>query len=174
MSDISAPPDANPLGSLQHVGGRIGQGWAMARRCQNTHAFATADVVILAVVMLVATAAILPTFDQPSPEAKWSETTAALQHVRAQIQRYRLDHEGRTPDLASFSEQLTLYTDLGGACSPVPTSRYSHGPYLTRIPRNPWRGANDVAGPATDSAAWHYDQGNGRFTANLPFDSPTP
>jgi hypothetical protein len=66
----------------------------------------------------------------------------ALEVVRRKIELYRLQHNGKNPDLKKYPawEQLTSKTNVDGTVSP--TGEY--GPYLFQPPVNPANGSSDV------------------------------
>ena len=66
----------------------------------------------------------------------------ALEVVRRKIELYRLQHNGKNPDLKKYPawEQLTSKTDVNGTVNPGG----EYGPYLFQPPVNPANGSSDV------------------------------
>jgi hypothetical protein len=103
-----------------------------------------------------------------------------LQTVRSQIELYKVQHLEKTPELdengrpdtANFAFRLTGRTDQDGRLSPAGAL----GPYLQRIPANPFTDeavARKVAfgqGPPPGDGAmgWWFDTASGTFYANDP------
>jgi hypothetical protein len=93
-----------------------------------------------------------------------------LDMLRSQITMYRLDHAGMPP---SVLEQLTLATDAQGRVHVAPDSVC--GPYLERIPANPFNRSAATATPLTSpprqtvgQAGWLYDPVMGEVWLNHP------
>ena len=127
-------------------------------------------VVILAILAMIAMAG----YGSASEDAKESALTANLQIMREVLQRYRVEHHGRGPeldengntDLANALDRLMSKTQRSGkidANGPL-------GPYLRRVPTNPYNERNDIrmdgAAPGANTAGWHYNSSTQRFSAD--------
>lgn len=69
------------------------------------------------------------------------------------VELYSAEHNGDFPALATFSDQLTLYSDIDGNTNATKTAVYMYGPYIRAIPvqkAGPQRGSRDCHGHAGD------------------------
>ena len=97
--------------------------------------FSYVEVVIVAIVLGIAGKVITPQFTEASnEESKVSELVDGLQTMRVQIDLYRVQHEENLPPADSFRSFETAMTTTVGRC----------GPYVKRIPRNPYNGLKTV------------------------------
>jgi type II secretory pathway pseudopilin PulG len=106
-----------------------------------------------------------------TPAGKQELFESAVQTVASQIQLYRLQHQDRVPDFARYPqwEQLLKKTDDSGTISP----RGRFGPYLQKLPVNPYNGFSAAetvdqdppAGfkPRGGSVGWVVSSENGRI-----------
>lgn len=119
-----------------------------------------AGVMIIAAVLGVVAMRVVPQFTEASPESKISELIDGLQEMRAQLDLYRAQHEGCLPDVGSFAGFQTAMTTRIG--------RY--GPYIKKIPANPFNNLNTVrldGEPAgAGIAGWRLDIETGSFQAD--------
>jgi prepilin-type N-terminal cleavage/methylation domain-containing protein len=143
--------------------------------CQCRRGFTLIEVMIVAIIITVMAATILPQFSSSARDAKWSSLKFNLRSVRSQLERYKENHQGVYPPAASSGDlvgQLTNKTDstaalnASGAC----------GPYLEGgLPANPFNDSASVAiirGDTPPSAAtgssdgWQYNPARGWFYPN--------
>ena len=59
-----------------------------------------------------------------------------MQTLRSQISLYKLQHHDTTPVLATFWDQLTLYSDDTGGTAAAKDATHIYGPYVQTIPAN--------------------------------------
>ena len=114
-------------------------------------------------------------------ETRLSSVWANLKCFRSLLQLYRAQHADQWPQ--DFA-QLTNFTDVTGTISAVYSAKHRFGPYLMRVPRNPWtenngieivRGAETVYKPAPDmSRGWWYNRDTGEIRVHLPDWVVTP
>jgi len=105
-----------------------------------------------------------------------SSTMTNLMTVRSQLALYKAQHDEHLPDL--FEMQMTRYTDVDGNTSHTRSRRYKFGPYLMRVPENPYTGVPWVttvadAGTGYTAAAdmtfgWWYNSATGEFRCHVP------
>lgn len=115
----------------------------------------------MAIVLGIAGRMIAPQLSEASNEQlKVSKLAEGLELMRAQLDLYRVEHNGAIPptdSFASFEEAMT--TKIG-----------EHGPYINQIPRNPYNGHRKIrfdgvtAGAGT--AGWRFDTKTGSFQAD--------
>lgn len=118
------------------------------------------EIITITVVLGIFGMRVVPQVAQASPESKICELIDGLEQMRAQLDLYRAQHGGRFPDDSSlevFESSLTMRI-----------GRY--GPYVSRIPVNPFNNLNTVrfdSEPAGAGAAgWRFDTQDGLFQAD--------
>jgi len=118
------------------------------------------EVVIIAVVLGVVAVRVVPKFTEASAESKICNLIDGLQEMRAQLDLYRAQHGECLGDFDSFASfQTAMTTEVG---------RY--GPYVKKIPSNPFNNLNTVrfdGEPAgAGIAGWRLDTDSGLFQAD--------
>jgi len=115
-------------------------------------AFTLVEILIVVVILAILGAIVIPQFSDASSDAKASALVTNLRTIRAQLELYKLQHNGSYPtDATTFSDQMTLKTTAAGS-----TTSGTLGPYLLTVPTNPYTSTitiNAVDGTAT---AWYY------------------
>jgi len=119
------------------------------------------ELLIIAVVLGVAARTIAPQFTEASnEEARVSELVDGLEAMRAQLDLYRVQHEDCLPPTDSFTSFEAAMTTKAG----------QYGPYVKKIPTNPFNGLNTVrfdGEPAgAGKAGWRLDTETGLFQAD--------
>lgn len=129
-------------------------------------AFTLVELLIVVIILGILAAVVIPQFTDASTDARLSSLQTNLQTIRGQIELYKLQHNGTYPEVLKFVDQMTKKTDAAGVVSA--TGQF--GPYLQRIPTNPFTvggTGNDVTNTAAAAnKAWFYDEVTGEFKAN--------
>jgi general secretion pathway protein G len=129
-------------------------------------AFTLVELLIVVIILGILAAVVIPQFSDASTDARLSSLMTNLQTIRGQIDLYRLQHNGAYPGQTTFADQMTKKTDVDGAVN----ANGKYGPYLQRIPNNPFTvggTGNDVTNtPAAANKAWYYNATTGEFKAN--------
>jgi len=120
------------------------------------------EILIVVVILGILAAIVIPQFSQASTEAKINSLMSNLQSMRSQIELYKVQHNDNPPKQGSFETQMTGKTDINGNAADE-DSTTTFGPYLQRIPNNPFTGKNTVGD--TTSADWVYDEATGQISA---------
>jgi len=127
---------------------------------KNTH-FSYVEVIVVAIVLGIAGRIIAPQLTEASnEEAKVSELLDGLEVIRTQLDLYRVQHKDTFPPTDSFASFETAMTTKIG----------QHGPYVKKIPMNPFNGLKTVrfdgelAGAS--EAGWRLDTKTGLFQAD--------
>jgi len=124
--------------------------------------FTLVEILIVVIILGILAAIVVPQFTEASSDAKLSNLTTNLQSIRAQLELYRLHHNGVYP--TDLTNQLTQKTDSDGTLN----ASGAYGPYLQQFPANPF--IDDAAAAVlTDGAAgsgWGYTAASGVFVAN--------
>jgi general secretion pathway protein G len=144
-----------------------------AYRTRNS-GFTLVEILIVVIILGILAAIVIPQFTNASQDARRSSLQSTVQTLRSQISLYKLQHQDVTPPLASFWDQLTLYTDDQGNTNAAKTPVFQFGPYVQTIPANTMvPSANStvvaatVGAPATDAGAtaYFYEASSGKVWA---------
>lgn len=158
----------------------IGEG-SMTRK-----AFTLYEVVIVVVLLGILAAIIVPTLQGHTTSARESAVKNCLMTMRTQIQLYKMEHNGVPPGYANgnpvgelFLEyQLIATTTETGAISTskIPSATYPYGPYIKRLPENPFNNLKNIAyvdlatsfADSVDgtSSGWLYKKETAEFVVN--------
>lgn len=134
---------------------------------RSRQAFTLVEVLIVVIVLGILAAIVVPQFTDASTDAKVSSLTTNLQIIRGQIELYELQHNDTLPALATFSNQMTLFSKADGTTHATDRANYPLGPYLQAIPNNPYTNTNDVTADARAATkAWYYNAATGEFRDN--------
>ena len=100
-------------------------------------------------------AIVIPTFQGNVATAKESASKTNLMTMRTQLELYKLQHNGVPPGyvngagapIATVPLQLIGTTTVTGQASPntVPSAPFLYGPYLKKIPQNPFNKLSTIA-----------------------------
>ena len=134
----------------------------MLQAMRRARAFTLVEVLIVVIVLGILAAIVVPQFSTAADDANLSALTTNLQTIRAQIELYKIQHNGSYPALATFVAQMTAGTAVDG------TAGTDFGPYLMSIPPNPYSGVNTVTNTGTPASTlgWYYVETTGEFRAN--------
>lgn len=124
--------------------------------------FTLVEILIVVIILGILAAIVVPQFTEASSDAKLSNLTTNLQSIRAQLELYRLHHNGAYP--TSITDGLTKKTKSDGTVD----ASGAYGPYMQQFPANPF--IDDAAAAVlTDGVAgsgWDYTAASGVFLAN--------
>ena len=109
---------------------------------QAKRGFTLVEILIVVVILGILAAIVIPQFTQASTEAKQNSLCSDLQTLRSQIELYKVQHNDVAPTLANFADQMVYCTNSLGAVtggkSKVRSAAANLGPYLERVPENPF------------------------------------
>jgi general secretion pathway protein G len=136
---------------------------------QAKRGFTLVEILIVVVILGILAAIVIPQFTQASTEAKTNSLCSDLQTLRSQIELFKVQHNDTPPALATFANQMVYCTDIAGATAdPVSKVRagvYQYGPYLERVPENPFNNSSTLAAAAADGVGWAYTAATGEIRA---------
>ncbi len=137
-------------------------------------AFTLVEILIVVVLLAILAVIVLPSLSKGTTMAKESALASEIGMLRRFILVYASQHlevapgypggnASATPVGDTFRDQAMLSSNASGQTAAVGTSGFPYGPYLSRIPDNPFNGkdtiemlANGQAFPAAadDSHGW--------------------
>jgi prepilin-type N-terminal cleavage/methylation domain-containing protein len=149
-------------------------------------AFSLVEIILVVTILGILAAIVLPSFQNHVTSAKESAVKGNLLTIRSQLEVYKLQHSGVPPGYvdgagaptATFVLQLTATSTATGAVSTstAPVDPYLYGPYLKKIPENPYNGLSTIAyvSEGTDfssaadgtSSGWLYKKETSEFKVN--------
>lgn len=134
--------------------------------------FTLVEILIVVVILGILAAIVVPQFTQASTEAKLNSLCSNLQTLRSQIELYKVQHNDVAPTLALFEGQMVYTTDIVGTVngtSKARTAVFEFGPYLERVPEQPFTNENTVVGAqgAAGADGWVYTEATGEIYAHL-------
>ena len=148
------------------------------------HGFTLVEILIVVVILGILAAIVIPQFTQASTEAKTNSLCSDLQTLRSQIELYKVQHNDIAPAALTFIAQMTETSDIDGNTSgnKVRTPVFCYGPYLERVPINPFNDVTDAvetnqgkidttATVGDDVGSWEYDATSGEIWADDSFDA---
>ena len=149
-------------------------------------AFTLIEVILVVTILGILAAFVFPTLQGHTAKARESAAKSSLSTMRTQIELYKMQHKGTTPGyvsgagapVAAVPLQFTGTTTVTGIPSPstIPTDPFLFGPYLKKLPENPFNGLSNIAyvnqattfADATDgtSSGWLYKKETSEFRLN--------
>ena len=138
---------------------------------QAKRGFTLVEILIVVVILGILAAIIIPQFTQASTEARLTSLMSDLQTLRSQIELYKVQHNDTPPAAGTFADQMVYCSDIAGAvASPASKQRdatHQFGPYLERVPENPFNGLDTLgaAGTTDNSVGWGYNATTGEIHA---------
>ena len=138
------------------------------------HRLPTAYRLIPLAILTVLPGVTAPIPNPPIPRgaggAAESGAVSDLSILRSAVELYAAEHDGAFPALATFANQLTLYSDAAGNTNATKTAVFMYGPYLRAIPAQkagPQKGNTTATGTqGTAGAGWWYTETTGDVRIN--------
>lgn len=144
-------------------------------RSKSRRAFSLVELVIVIVIIGVIAAIAVPRISRGAKGAADAAMLANLAVLRSGLDLYAAEHAGDYPTVAKFSEQMTTYTNEGGADVATKDATHIFGPYLKAVPGLPLVGTGTTGGKKGDSGVaaadaagigWLYTATSGVIVAN--------
>ena len=163
-----------------------------ARRTARPNAFTLVEVLAVVLILGILAALVVPSFSNATDMARVSTLQEELRFMRSQTVGYISEHYGvapgypggissATPTEATFIAQMTTHSTAHGATSATANPLFPFGPYLRRMPTNPFNGENGVLVIANggaiptdgdDSTGWIYKPQTNQFLSNAAGTDP--
>ena len=137
-----------------------------AARRRSARAFTLVEILVVVVILGILAGIVLPQFTSATQDSKESALQQNMFRMRQQVELYRQQHNGSYPTLANFIDQMTLASDQEGNTAAIGTAGYPLGPYLQKMPRNPFTDTVPIGDGAVGSSAWYYDESTGHIAPN--------
>jgi len=142
----------------------------------KARAFTLIEILVVVVLLGILAAVVIPSAAKSTTPAKDSALASELQLLRRVILIYKSQHLevgpgypngniAQAPTEQAFIDQATMASNTNGQTAPAGTAGFNRGPYISKIPVNPFNGKNTVemladgqAFPANadDSHGWIY------------------
>jgi len=136
---------------------------------KHNSGFSLVEIIIVVVILAIIAVIVVPQFSNSSTQVKTSALSTDLRKIRTQIELYKFHHNEMLPadngeTNVEFEQRMTNQTDADG------NAGTDFGPYMQRIPINPFNNFNTVRidGPAAgaNSEGWRFDTSTGDFQAD--------
>jgi len=145
-----------------------------SKNMRGKSGFTLVEILIVVVILGILAAIVIPQFTEASTDAKESRLLSDLQSVRAQIELYKIQHNDDIPGTVAgvdFEAAMTQYTTVLGALAAVQAPGPSvYGPYLQKLPTNPWNDFDTVradgAAAGANTEGWRINTTTGDFRAD--------
>lgn len=136
--------------------------------------FTLVEILIVVIILGILAAIVIPQFTNASQDARRSSLQSTVQTLRSQISLFKLQHHDTPPNLATFWDELTLYTDDALDTATAKDATHIYGPYVQTKPLNgmvPAANADVVAAttgtpvPDDGDTAYFYEASSGKVWA---------
>ena len=152
----------------------------------NAKAFTLVEILIVVVILGILAAVVIPVIAHNTLSAKDSALAVDLQLLRRVILVYKSQHlevgpgypngdTSQAPTEQDCIDQVTLSSNMNGQTAAIGTPGFNRGPYLMKIPANPFNGlstiemladAQDFPADADDSHGWVYKAATSEIRAD--------
>jgi general secretion pathway protein G len=140
----------------------------MLAAIRSRRGFSLIELVIVVLILGIIAAIAVPRMSRGAKGAQGSSVSSDLAVLRNAIDLYHTEH-GKFPEVANFTDQLTLFSDDTGKTSATKGGVYIYGPYIRAIPGvpvGPDKGAAGVGVIAGAGIGWLYDEPSGTIKAS--------
>lgn len=129
--------------------------------------FTLVEILVVVVIMGILASVVIRQLTEAGTEAREARLRHDLQTMRSHIELYKVQHNDDLPGAgtATFALAMAGQTNINGAVGT------DYGPYVERIPTNPFNGLDtvDVSGTGTlgdESHGWDLNPTTGAFQAD--------
>ncbi len=139
---------------------------AETQRTRPALGFTLVEILIVVVILGILAAVVVPQFASASETARSSSLKGSLQVIRSQVELYHAQHDSTYPSLAQLGAAwnvLLSRTDItGDVGSPPVDGVHVYGPYIKKMPINPFEDSQTVSDTAAAGVGWVYDETTGK------------
>ncbi len=119
-------------------------------------AFSLVELMIVVAIIGILAALVIPKISNYAQQAKEAAARENLQVLRGAIELYASQHggippgypnndaSGTPPNQLAFALHMVKSTNAAGAFSHEPTPGFPFGPYMRKLPANPFNGSSGV------------------------------
>ena len=136
---------------------------------RKNQGFSLLELVIVITIIAIIAAIAIPRMSRGTAGASDSALAGDLAVMRNGIDMYAVEHNGAFPAVATFVDQLTLYTDAAGDTDATQDATHIYGPYIrkvTPLPVGAKRNSTGVAATDSSGVGWIYNATTGAIQAN--------
>ncbi len=128
------------------------------------HGFTLVEILIVVVILGILAAIVVPQFADASVSAQSSSMKGSLQVIRSQIELYHAQHDSTYPSLLQLGAAWNVLLSKTDNAGNVGTTDgvHVHGPYIKKMPINPFEASQTVSNAAGVGVGWVYDEATGR------------
>ena len=150
--------------------------WEMTlSRKRANRAFSLIELIIVVVIIGIIAAIAIPRMSRGAAGAADASLSGSLAVMRSGLDIYAAEHGGAFPALATFVDQMTLFTDVNGATNAAKGGAFIYGPYLRKVPPLPVgteKGSTGITALAgTVAMGWVYNDVTGTMVANTTIET---
>lgn len=160
-----------------------------SRLNRQSTGFTLVELIIVVSILGILAAIVLPEFQGHIQKTKESAAKDTLRLFREALERYATDHNGVPPgynlnDTSHVSNAFTIQSQLfrmasnsKGELAAIGTAGYPYGPYLTKIPENPFNGLDGISiisnggsfpNEPAGASGWYYKPQTKEIRLNWP------
>jgi prepilin-type N-terminal cleavage/methylation domain-containing protein len=146
------------------------------RADMNNKAFTLVEILIVVVILGILAAIVIPAMASCTGYAKDSALAQDLTMFKRMVLVYKAQHletspgypdgdKTQTPTEEAMLAQVTSASNISGQTALVNSAEYKYGPYMEKLPQNPFNGlrtvyvlgnSEDFPASADDSYGWAY------------------
>ncbi len=129
---------------------------------RKNQGFTLVEILIVVVILGILAAIVIPQFSDASTQSKVSSAKSSLQTMRSQLSLYAIQHKDEFPDVATFEDEMTTYTDIDRDPAAAKDATHTYGPYLQSLPKNPFTDGNTVSAVG-GGGDWEFNPTSGKI-----------
>jgi general secretion pathway protein G len=133
----------------------------------GSRGFTLVEILIVVVILGILAAIVVPQFANASSSAQSSSLKGSLQVIRSQLELYHAQHNSTYPTLDQLDDAWNVLTSQTNAEGNAGTD---YGPYIKKMPVNPFEGSSSVSDAAAIGVGWVYEEATGKVYGVVPQD----
>ena len=144
------------------------------RTRRGRRGFTLIEVLMVVTALAIIAGVVVPQVTTVMDDARNAAVLKDLREFTFAIERYRMDHNGNTPDRIQDETLIQLLSTSDADGNVGSGAQYPYGPYLITVPRNALNGVKRVfrvnSAPPADLSrrvGWIYHPASGQIWAGL-------